>query len=438
MMGMRSRRLALPLLALALLSACTGGGSTPAASSTSASGSMPSSAVPPASSSVAGVPTLSNTRVSVEPSGTGSFLVHAVYPKSQSNCKHVHTARFRARYPGALSVKSADDGTLSLVVTLPFEKYLDGIAEVPPTWPGAALEAQAVAARSYALAHLNWSGQQGAEIQQPICASTDCQVYGGIHVPSTTGIARWYAAVQHTQGQVLLYGGSPADTVYFSTSNGHTYGNDQVFGSAPLPYLRPVVERDDGASPTSHWHVTIPFGQLATFLSADGVWPDGARITSARSVGSNVHVAGGGHSTSIDSATFRDAVNSWAPCLMPGRYPTGVLPATIPSGWSTVGSDKAGARITGRGWGHGVGMVQWGANGKAKQGWSADRILAYYYGGLTPQQYPEPGLIHVIVASGLASLAVQAPTDGATVNGQPFADGTVHLTGNAGTVTAEA
>src|SRR5205085_2585984 len=81
-------------------------------------------------------------RVSAEPSGTGSFLVHAVYPKSQSNCKHVHTARFRARYPGALSVKSADDGTLSLVVTLPFEKYLDGIAEVPPTWPAAALEAQ--------------------------------------------------------------------------------------------------------------------------------------------------------------------------------------------------------------------------------------------------------------------------------------------------------
>ena len=114
-MGMRSRRLALPLLALALLSACTSGGSTPAGSSTSASGSMPSSASPPsppASSSVVGVPALSNTRVSVEPSGTGSFLVHAVYPKSQSNCKHVHTARFRARYPGALSVKSADDGTL--------------------------------------------------------------------------------------------------------------------------------------------------------------------------------------------------------------------------------------------------------------------------------------------------------------------------------------
>jgi stage II sporulation protein D len=357
-----------------------------------------------------------------------------VYPKTQSNCKHAHTARFEARYPGALSIKSADDGTLSLVVTLPFETYLDGIAEVPPSWPSAALEAQAVAARSYALAHLDWSGQQGAAVQQPICASTDCQVYGGIHVPPTTGIARWYAAVKHTEGQVLLYSGSPADTVYFSTSNGHTYGNDQVFGSAPLPYLRPVVEHDDGASPTSHWSVPIPFHDLATFLTAGGLWPNGKQISSARSSGSNVVVSGAGTSTPIDAGTFRDAVNTWAPCLQPGRYPTGLLPETIPSGWYSVGSGHGSAVATGRGWGHGVGMVQWGAYGKAKLGWSADRILAYYYGGLTPQHYPEPGLIHVIVASGLASLAVQAPTTGATINGQSFPAGTVHLTGNAGTV----
>jgi len=426
--GVGRRSLGLVLLLVVL--SCTNAGQT---------GSPPPDAPPvtplPTTPAAPTVPALSGTRISLTPTGDDAFLVHAVYPKTQSSCKHAHTARFRARYPGALSVKSAADGTLSLVVTLPFERYLEGIAEMPPSWPSAALEAQAIAARSYALAHIDWSGQAGAEVQQPICATTSCQVYGGIHVPPTPHIARWYAAVRDTEGEVLLYGGSPADAVYYSTSNGHTYGNDQVFGSAPLPYLRPVVERDDGASPTSHWRVTIPFGQLGTFLSADGLWPDGAPITSARTAGSNVHVAGGGHSTSIDAGTFRDAVNSWAPCLMPGRYPTGALPATIPSGWSTVASGKAGATVTGRGWGHGVGMVQWGARGKAERGWSADRILAYYYGGLTPQRYPEPGLIHVIVATGLASLAVQAPATGATINGQAFTGGTVHLTGNAGTVT---
>jgi len=426
------RRIAFALVLALLTLSCTGTGGR----SGSTNGPSESPSAPPAvtATPTTSVPALTGGRISLKPTGDDSFLVHAVYPETQSSCKHAHTARFRARYPGALSVKSADDGTLSLVVTLPFERYLEGIAEMPPSWPAAALEAQAIAARSYALAHIDWSGQAGAEVAQPICATTSCQVYGGIHVPPTPHIARWDAAVRDTEGQVLLYDGSPADTVYYSTSNGHTYGNDQVFGSAPLPYLRPVVERDDGASPTSHWRVTIPFGQLATFLSADGLWPDGARITSARSVGSHVRVAGGGHSASIDASTFRDAVNSWAPCLMPGRYPTGALPATVPSGWSAVTSAKSGATVTGRGWGHGVGMVQWGAHGKAKRGWSADRILAYYYGGLTPQQFPEPGLIHVIVATGLASLSVQAPPAGATVNGQPFANGTVHLTGNAGTV----
>jgi stage II sporulation protein D len=425
----RPKRLAILLSVFALASACTGGGQS--ASSTSSTTVTPAS--PPSPSSA--VPALSSSRISFEPTGSGSFLVHAVYPKPQSSCKHVHTATFRARYPGALSIKSADDGTLSLVVTLPFEKYLDGIAEVPPTWPAAALEAQAIAARSYALAHLDWSGKQGDTVQQPICASTDCQVYGGIHVPPTTGISRWYAAVQHTENQVLLYGGSPADTVYFSTSNGHTYGNDQVFGSAPLPYLRPVVERDDGASPTSHWRVPIPFHDLSTFLTAGGLWPTGKRISSVHSRGSNVTVAGAGRSESIDAGTFRDTINTWAPCLEPGQYPTGVLPQTIPSDWYSVGSGNASAIATGRGWGHGVGMVQWGAYGKAKRGWSADRILGYYYGGLQPQHYPEPGLIHVIVTSGLASLAVEAPTGGATINGQPLPTGTVHLTGNAGTVS---
>jgi stage II sporulation protein D (peptidoglycan lytic transglycosylase) len=428
----RSRRLALLPLVLALASGCTGGGSA----STASSSSEPVSASTPSPAAGATVPTVSSTRISVELSGNGSFLVHAVYPKTQSNCKRAHTARFRARYPGALSVKSADDGTLSVVVTLPFEKYLEGIAEMPPSWPPAALQAQAIAARSYALAHIDWSGQQGAAVQQAICATTECQVYGGIPVPPSKDIGRWDAAVRQTEGQVLLYSGSPADTVYFSTSNGHTYGNDQVFGSAPLPYLRPVAEHDDGASPTSHWRVPIPFRNLATFLTAGGVWPSGKQISSVHSAGSSVVVTGAGTSKPIDAGTFRDTVNTWAPCLEPGRYPTGALPATIPSDWYGVASGHSAAVATGRGWGHGVGMVQWGAYGKAKRGWSADRILAYYYGGLVPQGYPEPGLIHVIVATGLASLGVEAPTGGATINGQPFSAGTVTLTGNAGTVTA--
>jgi len=423
----------LPLLTIAALTAaCTSATEAPTSTTLSPSPGSPTPSATPATAAP-----VSANRITLKlPGGSGSFLVRGLFPKSTSSCKHVHRGTLAARYPGTLAITSADDGSLSIMLTLPFERYLEGLAEVPPTWPAAALEAQVIAARSYALSHIGFTGQQGETLQTPICASTDCQVYGGIAVPPTPGIKRWDAAVARTQGQVLLYGGSPADTVYFSTSNGHTYGNDQVFGSAPLPYLRPVVERDDHASPTSHWRVPLPYGPLAKFLHAGDLWPAGAKITSAKSTGSSVRVAGPATSRSIDAGAFRDTINAWASCLMPGTYPTDSLPTTIPSDWYSVSSGGKGATAIGRGWGHGVGMVQWGAYGKAKKGWSADRILGFYYGGLTPTHYPEPGLIHVIVTSGLETLTVRPPSAGATLNGAPIGADPLHLTGQSGVVTS--
>jgi stage II sporulation protein D len=342
---------------------------------------------------------------------------------------HAEQSSLLARYPGTLSVVRASDGTISLTATLPFERYLEGIAEVPPSWPMAALEAQAIAARSYALATTGWSGSQGEPLTTPICATTSCQVYEGIPVPPEADVRRWYHAVRATSGEVLLYDGRPAETVYFSTSNGHTYGNDQVFGSAPLPYLRPVVERNDGASPTSHWQVRLPYGDLATFLHTAGDWPNGRSISTVHLSGSTVVVSGGGTSRSMDLGTFRDAVNAWGPCLEPARYPPPSLPVTIPSEWLTLSSRPGAVVVTGRGWGHGVGMVQWGAYGKAKLGESAAQILAYYYGGLRPTSYPEPGLIHVRVAGGLTSLRIVPSGSGATLDGQPLGPGAVSIMG---------
>jgi hypothetical protein len=94
-----------------------------------------------------------------------------------------------------------------------------------------------------------------------------------------------------------------------------------------------------------------------------------------------------------------------------------------------VTADGHGLVVEGRGWGHGVGMVQWGAYGKAAKGWSASKILAFYYGGLTPRPYPEPGTIDVIVATGLRSLTVDPSRAGATLGGQPLPKGTLHVSG---------
>ena len=379
---------------------------------------------------------LTAARVAIRPPQHGSFRVRGTYPWRPSPCVRPDRPILDGRYPGTLVIRTADDGTLTVAVTLPFDLYLEGIAEVPPTWPAGALEAQAIAARSYVLSTTGWAGEQGAPLETPICGTSACQVYGGIPMPQPTGLRRWYSAVRDTEGKVLLYGDRPADTVYFSTSNGRTYGNEDVFGSSPLPYLRPVVENDDGASPLAHWRVRLPLPDLATVLLAAGSWPAGTRIGAASVDGATVTLSGGGQTRTIDASSLRDAVNTWAPCRLPRRYPTDGLPVTIPSGWFTVSAGPRGPVFEGRGWGHGVGMVQWGAYGKAAKGWSASKILAFYYGGLRPRPYPEPGTITVIVATGLRSLTVDPSRAGAVLGGQPLPKGTLRVSGgDAVTVT---
>jgi stage II sporulation protein D len=392
-------------------------------SSTPSPTSEPSAPRPASPDDVA--PTAFGDSVRIRTPRDGSFLVHGTYPEVESRCRRFEQPTFDARYPGSLEVRRADDGTLRVTVTVDFESYLEGIAEVPPSWPAAALEAQAIAARSYALAHTGWQGEPGGTLDTPICATDACQVYRGIPVEPAPGIGRWHAAVRRTEGLVLAHEGRPIEAVYFSTSNGRIYGNDEVFGSAPLPYLRPQPERDDGASPTARWRVRLPHRDLTRFLQAAGEWPEGAWIARVTRRDGDLVVAGGGQTRTMSLSTFRAAVNRWAPCLMPGRYPSDSrfgtpLPLTVPSGWLSSSQDGDAVVLTGRGWGHGVGMAQWGAYGKARRGWSAERILAHYYGGIEPARGSTPGTIHVVVAEGLTSLRVEPSGRGARIGGDPI------------------
>jgi stage II sporulation protein D len=432
-----SRPAVLVIAVVAVLTSCTGdpspSGSAAPSSMRAGSGSSPSVDATPATPSATRV---ADGQASLSPPAHGSFLVRGEYPRVESRCRRARQPILRARYPGTLSVQRIDDGTLSVLVTLPFERYLEGIAEVPSSWPAAALEAQAIAARSYALATTGWTGES-RRLPSPICSTTSCQVYRGIPVPAEPTFGRWVAAVRRTAGMMLVDGGRPAQTVYFSTSNGRTYGNDEVFGSDPLPYLRPVVERDDHASPTSRWRVTLPFRDIGSFLEAADLWPGGTAIRRVEVDGSVVRVGGGGTTRILDVSEFRSVVNTWAPCLMPGRYPTdgdlgSPLPVTVPSQWFTASRGPDALVLDGRGWGHGVGMVQWGAYGKASRGLSAAEIMASYYGGLRPQRFPEPGVIDVEVASGLTSLRVVPSRGGATLDGEPLGRRPVVLTGGAG------
>ena len=146
-------------------------------------------------------------------------------------------------YRGKLSVSS--DGKLVQVIdTVGLESYLKGVvpAEMPSSWPPEALKAQAVAARSYALANVT----KGRPFD--LYGDTRSQVFGGVKVENvaTSG------AVDATKGQVVLYKGKIANTLFFSTSGGRTASAFESTGFA-VPYLVPVADPYDAASPYHDW-----------------------------------------------------------------------------------------------------------------------------------------------------------------------------------------
>jgi stage II sporulation protein D len=153
----------------------------------------------------------------------------------------------KGRYRGAIEVRPAATG-LSAINAVGLEDYLRGVLskESPSSWPPDALRAQAVAARSYALA----TSKQGAGFDHH--DDTRSQVYGGVAAET----ARTNRAVADTALQVVLYRGKVAQTYFFSTSGGHTENNEFTsvgFGGTPLPYLRGVPDPYDGDSPYHSW-----------------------------------------------------------------------------------------------------------------------------------------------------------------------------------------
>src|SRR5439155_21229323 len=293
-------------------------------------------------------------------------------------------------------------------------------------------EAQVVAARTYAISHMNTGGGLARELNYNLCSTDACQVYRGLSVQDGMYGQNWTKAVDETAGQILEYGGRPIDAFYFSTSNGHTYSAADVFGGSPVPYLRPVTESDDTASPTSNWSVRMPLTDLREILRLSGSW-GGGPIDSVTLQGDTVKVAGGGTSTTMALTSFRNRLNNEGTCLTPKRYPTpasggGNLPQVVPSVWMTLRQEGSDIVMDGRGWGHGVGMVQWGAKGKADRGLTYRQILSSYYGGLSPVKVPEPGSIRVLLATGVQQVTV-APSGPVKVVGGPDVTGTVTITG---------
>jgi SpoIID/LytB domain protein len=142
------------------------------------------------------------------------------------------------------------------VLVLPFEAYLYGLGEMPSSWHTEALEAQAIAGRTYALEKTLRLGQHRSVCDCAVYATTADQAYVGVQHEVT----RWVSAVNTTKGLVATYQDKPIQAYYSSSSGGFTENNENVFGGTPLPYLRGKCDYGDyfnGTNPHSNWTVSM-------------------------------------------------------------------------------------------------------------------------------------------------------------------------------------
>jgi stage II sporulation protein D len=293
-------------------------------------------------------------------------------------------------YKGIVEVQGAGR-SLAVVNELALDDYMKGISEVPVRWPAEAQKAQAIAARTYAIYQMT---RRPADAIADICPTDSCQVYAGLEKERREGAEAWSAAVDATAGQVLVWKGKPINAKYSSTNGGRTIGGGQ-------PYLRAVADPDDRVSPYHRWRVALPIDALV------GLFPPPGPVTAVHRVGDSVAFDwtgpdGGTGQMLVPVADFRLRVNEAVP------KPEG-LPLTLPSVRFSLASDGQSAIADGQGWGHGIGMSQYGALGKALRGMRAPEILASYYSGLKPVTLPPeqlPQAIRVLLDQGRASAGV--------------------------------
>lgn len=279
-------------------------------------------------------------------------------------------------------------GGLTVVNRVGVEAYLLGVVPAEMSRRSsieeAALRAQAVVSRTYALRNLGRWKAQGFDVSGTVAD----QVYGGLAIETPEGAT----AVADTRGQVLTYNGELIHAFFFSTCGGRTADGAEVFRGAAQPYLRSVPDQADNGfvycsiSPRYRWHEEWTSEALLATLQRNlppvtGIRSEQiARVTELR-VGQrtasgrvNELVIGlGGPVVRINGAAVRQVL----------RSPTGELLRSNAFNLIATGDGGAVTHLTvdGMGSGHGVGFCQWGAVGRARAGQDFEQILMAYFPG---------------------------------------------------------
>ena len=292
------------------------------------------------------------------------------------------------RYRGEIAFVATDSGVL-VINRLPLEQYLRGVVPLEignrTFEEREAVAAQAVAARSYTYIRLASSASRPYDLGATVLD----QVYGGADAEKPVADA----AIAETRGLVLRYQGRIVNTPYHSTCGGTTAEAPEVWRSAGEPYLRRVSDRIPGTdryycdvSPRFRWTRTYSAAELSRvverYLRSYAAVPAG-RIGTVRDLRTDGTTRSGRTEAMVvvtDRGRFRVRGNDMRFVL---RSPGGeILNSTYFSLAPTVrGGAVTRLVVSGHGYGHGVGMCQWGAIGRARAGQDFRTILETYYPG---------------------------------------------------------
>lgn len=346
------------------------------------------------------------------------------------------------KYRGQMEFRLAA-GSVVAVNELPLEEYLYGVVtkEMGKGWPLEALKAQAIIARSYAAANINKHIKEGFNL----CDGVHCQAYGGFSIEAPDGLA----AVDGTKGQVLTLPGEnkPLSAVYHSSSGGHTENNENVWNGKPVSYLRGKPDAYSLKWGPANWTYTTTIDDVSAKLNKfDASFTkvadiklekyDSGRVQRVMATDINGYTVTrtGSEFGKLFNPTFtpvKDAENKYI-SFISNFFDIDQGAATVPeinvlngagqksvlkelSGLVAVAVDRtigtlngesstyyvqdANGLLTapkyptgfitfnGHGWGHGVGLSQWGAYQMAKEGKSYREILTFYYTGVEIVSY---------------------------------------------------
>ncbi|KAF0197037.1 MAG: stage II sporulation protein D [Bacillota bacterium] len=326
------------------------------------------------------------------------------------------------RHRGVFEFILSRDNKFIVVSLMDIDDYLKGVVprEVSATWPSESLKAQAVVARTYAYANRGKHAAEGFDI---CTQSIHCQAYGAVERERETT----NRAVDETRGIVLFFNGRPASTYYHSDGGGHTENVENVW-SAPTPYLVGVSDPYGvmAGSTQSSWQIELTQQQMQAIVQHNGgdvgtilnvrtparylsgrvaeLLLSGTRgsllytkqqprllngtsaLFALRSTMYTVEVK----STPViaASAQGQSTLSSLQNAYVATASGVSQLPVAAQytvrssSGTSSIDAVPTSFVFNGRGWGHGVGMSQWGAKGMAELGHSYTEILLHYYRGI--------------------------------------------------------